>query len=260
MRTQSSISRFADLLTIVIVAVAAHASACSQVLDLRDPTLKDAAAVSDDAPPDVAQVDSSPADTGSPACAPADCPFGCEPSSPTYVCRPAKLWIYATTGLYVGDDFGGKDGTVRATSDTLCFETASIKYATRGCSRSRTHAVLFVAQGDSIPLMTINYGIPTDAPVHRADDDARVFATWNDLIDTTNTKPPAVPVTKDQPGIVWSGALGSATCRAWTSSLSTQVGNQGDTTAISANWLSRKGANACDQLAKLLCICWTGGE
>jgi hypothetical protein len=241
-------------------AVAVLAASCSQVLGLKDPTLdeqmgntqKDAAidAVPADAPPDMAPA----------GCVPATCPFGCDPNSSTHACLPAKLWVFPSKGLYVGDGFGGKDNTVRATSDTLCLATANEKFPTRACGRNRTHAVLEISDGDSLNLMATRYQIPTDVPVHRADDDVRVFAGWNDLIDLTNTKPPAGRVTNDTPGVVWSGAFGNATCNAWTSSATAQLGTQGDTTLTSANWLSRKGGIACDQLAKLLCVCWSGGD
>lgn len=205
-------------------------------------------------------IDGGSIDAGPRGCDESECPFGCDPDSGEDACLPAKLWVYPTAGQYLADGFGGQDNTVRATSDLLCVATAEERYAARSCNRDRTHAVLFVSQGDSIPLMATQYEIPTDAPVHRADDDVRVFASWNDLIDTTNTRPPAAPVTLASPGFVWSGALGTSTCLSWTTAASGQLGNQGDTSVTSANWLSRRGGIACDQLANLLCICWSGGE
>lgn len=204
--------------------------------------------------------DAGSSDAGPVGCDESQCPFGCDPDSDEDACRPARLWVYPSAGQFLADGFGGQDNTVRATSDLICIATAEERYAGRSCNRDRTHAVLFVSQGDSIPLMATRYEIPTDAPVHRAEDDVRLFAGWNDLVDTTNTRPPAAPVTLASPGFVWSGALGTATCQSWTTSSPSELGIQGDTSSTSANWLSRRGGVGCDQLANLLCVCWSGGE
>jgi hypothetical protein len=237
------------------VATAALVAACSQVLGFKDPKLDD----SSNSPGIDASVDASI--DGAPAgCVPAACPFGCDAS--TNACRVGTLWVYMTTGSFLGNGFGGKDtpASVRATSDALCFATVSAKYMTRQCNQTRTHAVLSVSTADSLSLMATKYTIPTTVPVRRADDDVLVANNWNDLIDTT--KQPRAPVSTaatEPAGIVWSGATESSTCKNWTSEATADSGVQGHTTLTTANWLAR-GAGQCDLLARLLCICWSGGN
>src|SRR5687767_13601016 len=102
-------------LVLCILAIVAL-SACSQFLQLRDPTLDDDSGM-DGGPTDAGTTgDGTPAadapgDAGPPACVAENCPFGCDPDSPTNACRPAKLWVYATTGLFLGGGFGGQDNT-----------------------------------------------------------------------------------------------------------------------------------------------------
>ena len=251
---------------------AALATGCSSVLGFKDPSLNnvtpddaatdapiDAAAMAIDGAIDGA-IDAPPTDTGPAACVPSACPFGCDTT--TNMCRPAELWVFETTGLFVGNDFGGKDNTVRATSDALCFATATTKFMTRACNSARTHAILSVSSADSIGLMATTYGIPTAAPVHRADDDVVVIDTWDNLVGKQVS--PNVPVTTAMSaaaGTVWTG-LGETpqtTCNKWASAAATDFGEQGNTTITSTNWLFR-GATECDFLAHLLCICWSGGQ
>jgi len=234
---------------IVMVAVAL-AAGCSQVLGFKDPKLEDTGSNTEDA-----AIDTPPG-----ACGPVVCPFGCDTT--TTACRDGKLWVYMTTGSFLGDSFGGKDTppSVRATSDALCFSTFSTKYMTKQCTQARTHAVLSVSTADSLALMATKYTVPTTAPVHRADDDVLVANTWNDLIDTTKSPRAPVSTAATEPaGIVWSGATESSTCKNWTSEATADFGVQGHTTLTSANWLAR-GAGQCDLLAHLLCVCWSGGD
>jgi hypothetical protein len=232
-----------------VMLAAALAAGCSQVLGFKDPRI-------DDTKPDLdAAVDMPTA-----ACVPANCQFGCDASTNT--CRDGKLWVFMTTGLFLGDDFGGKDTppSVRATSDALCFATFSAKYVTRQCNQHRTHAVLSVSTADSLALMATNYTIPTTVPVHRADDDVLVANNWTDLLDMN--KQPRAPITTaatESAGIVWSGATETSTCKNWASEAAGDSGVQGHTTLTSTNWLAR-GASECDLLAHLLCVCWSGGE
>jgi hypothetical protein len=237
------------------VAIAVLATACSSVLGLKDPTLDET-----EIPMPDAAIDGPPIDMGPAACMPSACPFGCDPSS--NACRDGKLWVFLTTGSYLGDGFGGRDTppTVRATTDALCNATATATHSARACNRTRTHAVILISASDSIALMATQYGIPTTVPVHRADDDVLVANTWNDLIDTT--RPPRAPIANaptEQAGIVWTGANGSSTCVNWTSAAMTDNGVRGHPTLMSANWMIRS-SNTCNLLARLLCVCWSGGE
>jgi hypothetical protein len=164
-------------------------------------------------------------------------------------------------GTFQADGFGGTDRppSVRATADLRCVQTYlnSNKFMMRQCNRARTHAVLYVSDGDSLGLMATQYSIPVTVPVHRADDDAAVFSNWDDLVDTTGKRPAVNPIT-DSTGLLWTGALGTATCNSWTTL--TGEGVVGNGLVMAANWLSREGGIACDTLARLLCICWAGGE
>jgi hypothetical protein len=238
---------------VTALAVAALVTGCSQVLGFKDPRLDDTGNPAIDAA--AASLDTAPG-----GCSPSACPFGC--NSTTNACLDSKLWVYMTTGSFLGDGFGGKDTPplVRATSDALCFATASAKHRMRQCAQGRTHAVLSVSTADSLPFMATKYTIPITVPVHRADDDVLVANSWNDLIDIT--KQPRAPVSTaatEPAGIVWSGATESSTCKNWTSEATADSGVQGHTTLTSANWLAR-GAGQCDLLARLLCICWSGGN
>jgi hypothetical protein len=242
---------------LIAIATAALVTACSSVLGLKDPTLDEGGNPNDaaiDAPVDAA------IDTGPAACRPADCPFGCDRS--TNACRAEKLWVYLTTGSFLGNGFGGTDvpATVRETTDARCFETASAMHAARACNRMRTHAVLFVNGGDNIAGMATRYSIPVTAPVHRADDDVLVANTWNDLIDTRAPRAPVSTAATEAAGIVWTGANTTSHCTNWTSSADMGVnGVRGHTTLMVSTWMNRS-SSACNLLARLLCVCWSGGE
>lgn len=260
--------RFA-IASIAAAALGLAAAGCSNVLGLKDPTFNDTA---HDAAIDTPPVD-APTDVGQAACMPSVCPFGCETG--TTVCRPARLWVYLTTKngspqSFLGDGFGGPSNTVRATSDTECFTTATQTpaFAVRACSRDRTHAILTVNGADSIPAMSALYSIPTTVEVHRADDDVLVANTWNDLTDTT--KAPRAPVASTMSaatealGIVWTGSGGANTCAGWTSkgsdaTSSNDNGVRGHTTLMVATWMGRD-VLTCNNLARLLCVCWSGGQ
>jgi hypothetical protein len=248
------------------IAIALAAAGCSNVLGLKDPTFNDTGHdASIDTPPIDAAIDTGPA-----ACMPSACPFGCDTA--TNMCRPAKLWVYLTTAngspqSFLGDGFGGASNTVRATTDTLCFTTATNTFAARACSRDRSHAILTISGADSIPAMSALYNIPTTVEVHRADDDVLVANTWNDLTDTT--KAPRAPVASaasaasEALGIVWTGSGGANTCGGWTSQGSTASANdngvRGHTTLMVTTWMGRD-VLTCNNLARLLCVCWSGGQ
>ena len=147
-----------------------------------------------------------------------------------------------------------------ATADGVCLATYTTTFSALACNRNRMHAVLSISAQDSIALMASKFTIPTTVPVNRADDDVLVANNWNDLTDTT--KQPRAPVTtapSEAEGIVWTGANGSSTCTSWTSESPTVSGARGHTTLTASNWLVRDTAS-CDQLARLLCVCWSGGE
>jgi hypothetical protein len=230
------------------MVAAALAAGCSQVLGFKDPTL-------DDTKPGIdALVDTGPAN-----CVPAACQFGCDTT--TNACRDGKLWIFKTTGGTLGNGFGGTDvpPTVRGGADGRCQVTYTQRFAMRECNSNNVHAILHISSTDSIPLMATKYSIPTNVGVHRADDDVLVSNNWNDLTDPTKTlRAPATTATTDAAGTVWTGANTSSTCRNWTSAASSDTGTYGYTTRTEVTWLSA-GVVACDGLAALLCICWSGG-
>lgn len=243
---------------LVAIAVALGTAGCSSLLGLKDPTFDDPRPGPDaavDAPVDTAT------DGGPAACVASACPFGCDPG--TNACRPEKLWVYLTPGQRAGNNFGGLDTPpdVRATSDTLCFDTASNSFAMRACSRNRTHAILTINASDAIPLMATLYSIPTTVEVHRADDDVLVSNNWNDLTDTT--KIPRAPVTTVGDGVIWTGVNGNSTCSNWTSAGSSKMpadlGVQGNATLMVSTWMVRSSGD-CNLLEHLVCICFSGGQ
>jgi hypothetical protein len=240
-------------LATVIAAAAATvtlAAGCSKVLDFKDPRLDDSGGVD-------ASIDIDAAATG---CVPAACAFGCDTA--TGACRVGKLWVFKTGGAFLGNAFGGTDVpvNVRGGADGKCVVTRTTLYGNLPCSPSRVHAVLHVNGTDSLALMATKYGIPTNVPVHRAEDDVLVANNWNDLTDPTKPlRAPASTATTDAEGIVWTGANTVATCLSWTSVVSTDVGTRGYTNRVDATWLSQD-TFRCDRLAGLLCICWSGGE
>jgi hypothetical protein len=223
------------------------AAACSQVLGFKDPTLDEGAPTVDAA---------APADGSQSSCA--ACRFGCDPS--TGACRPERLWIFKTPGATLANDFGGADQppNVRGGADARCLAAYSASYASRQCSPAHVRAVLHVSSVDSIAGMAARYAIPVDVPVHRADDNARVTASWGALIDPTRVLDvPATTAATDAVGVVWSGSP-AASCQNWTSALGTDTGTRAFTTRTDATWLSQD-TFRCDRLAGLLCICWPGG-
>jgi hypothetical protein len=257
-----------------LIAAAALVAGCSSILGFKDPTFQEDKPVGDaaiDSP--ITAIDAAidaptdaPIDSGPAACVPSACTFGCDTA--TNKCRISSLYLYATTALLLGDGFGGigANPTVRATSDALCFDTASTKFPARKCDSTRTHAVLSVSTSDSLDLMRTKYGIPLidergqPVEVHRADDDAVVSGTWNVFLDP-QVAPRVPPTTATTVGAatIWTGSGESSTCKEWTSEAAGDFGEQGNTMITSMNWL-RRGATPCDTLAHLLCVCWPGGS
>lgn len=238
----------------MVMAAAALAAGCSQVLGFKDPTVDNTKA--EDANTGIdAPIDMAPA-----ACMPSACQFGCDPT--TNACRDGKLWIFRTGGSFFGNGFGGTDTPpdVRAGADGKCLVTYTAAYAMRQCNNNNVHAVLYVSSSDSIPLMATKYGIPTSVPVHRADDDVLVSNNWNDLTDPTKAlRAPATTTPSGDDANVWTGANGTATCSNWTSGMSSASGTLGHTDLTVSTWLSQ-GTSTCDLLFSLLCICWPGGN
>jgi hypothetical protein len=259
---------------------------CSQVLGFKDPTLEDPAhpqdaandgptrdgpiidgPIIDGAIVDGPTIDGPPIDAAidapsGPSCVPANCPFGCDTTRDA--CRPGKLSVFLTNGAFLGDGFGGdptNPPAARAGADARCLQTYNVTFPTLQCNPARMHAVLSANNSDdSIPLMASRYSIPTTVEVHRASDDVLVFNNWNDLTD--NTKSPRAPVdaAPAPDDVVWSGFGGGSSCNSWTSRAPapTAAGVIGRTSLTVASWLARS-SQGCDQFARLLCVCWTGG-
>jgi hypothetical protein len=239
-------------------AAALATAGCSSVLGLKDPTLEMAG--SD------AAID-APTDSGPAPCMPSACTFGCDLG--TNACKP-RLWVYLTIGAFFGNGFIGTPPDVRGTADALCFDTVSRNFASRGCTKVQTHAILSVAGGDIIQVMASTYRIPVTAEVHRVDDDLLVFDNWNDL--TSGSKAPHAPVVSstraptEADGIAWTGFGPGApsNCIGWTSKAMPDSGVQAHTTTKDGTvpgvtWLGQ-GSGSCEFLQPLLCVCWSTGN
>jgi len=251
--SRGALAHGGDLMTtktwLIAIVAAAFTAGCSQVLGFKDPMLNETTPGID------APVDMAPA-----TCMPAACQFGCDPS--TNACRDGKLWIFRTGGSFFGNGFGGADvpPDVRAGADGKCLVTYAATYGMRQCNNNNVHAVLYVSSSDSIALMATKYGIPTNVPVNRADDDVLVSNNWNDLTDPTKAlRAPATTAPTGDEATVWTGANGVATCSNWTSRMNSASGTQGYTDRTVSTWLSQT-TSTCDLLFSLLCICWSGGQ
>ncbi|HWU90771.1 MAG TPA: hypothetical protein VN253_26075 [Kofleriaceae bacterium] len=231
-----------------VMLAAITAAGCSQVLGFKEPRADDETPEPD-----------APADTPS-VCMPQACQFGCDPG--TNECRAGKLWIFKTSASFLGKGFGGTDTppNVRGGADGQCLASYTALYSARQCNTNRVHAILHVNSTDSLSLMATRYTIPTNVPVHRAEDDVLVSDNWNDLTSSTiGLRAPATTAATDADGLVWTGTNTVATCANWTSALSTDSGTRGYTNRTNATWLSQD-TFRCDRLFSLLCICWPGGE
>lgn len=193
------------------------------------------------------------------ACMPSACRFGCDTTMNT--CRANKLWIFKTTGTFLGNAFGGTDTppNVRAGADGRCQITyTGGTLPDRQCSTANIHAILYVSAGDSIALMASKYNIPTDVEIYRAEDNVLVSDNWNDLTSPSKTlRAAATKAATDGEGLVWTGAISQNTCLNWTSGTSVDNGTRGYANRTDSSWLSEDFFR-CDRLAGLLCMCWPG--
>jgi hypothetical protein len=241
--------------SVVVIAAALAIAGCSSVLGFKDPTFDDMRPAPD------AAVDAPTIDMGPAVCMPSACPFGCDTA--TNMCRDGVLWLFPSAGAFLGNAFGGTDNPpdVRATADGKCLTTYTTTFGARQCNPARVHAVLFVSGADSLALMASKYGVPTTVPVQRADDTVLVANTWTDFLDTTKQlRAPATTAASQAEGFVWTGAnQPPSTCQNWMSGLSTDSGARGDTTVIDNTWIEHD-VLRCDRPARLLCVCWSGGE
>jgi hypothetical protein len=207
--------------------------------------------------PDIDAAIDAPIDMST-ACMPSACRFGCDPSMNQ--CRANKLWIFKTSGTFLGNAFGGTDTppNVRAGADGRCLVTYLAAFSARQCSNDNVHAILYVTAGDSIALMAAKYNIPTDVEVYRAEDNVLVSNNWNDLTDPSKSlRAAATTAATDGEGLVWTGSISQNTCLNWTSGMSTDNGTRGYADRTDSAWLGEDFFR-CDRLAALLCICWPG--
>ena len=255
-----------------LVAVVVLVTACSQVLGFKEAKVVDAASEIDaavdasaiDAPIDAA-IDAAidaPIDTPMATCVPANCPFGCDPN--TDACRQGKLSIFRTAAAFIGNGFGGTDNpvNVRGGSTAKCLETYTALYRSVPCDADHMLAILHVSNTDSIPLMATKYGIPTTAPVHRAEDDVLVANNWNDLTDPNKPlRAPASTLTDDADTQIWTGANTVSTCTNWTSTATGVTGTRGFANRTASTWLNAD-TLACvnSNSAGLACICWAAAH
>jgi hypothetical protein len=247
------------------IAIAlALAAGCSSVLGLKDPTFND---TGHDAAID-APVDATPIDMGPGACVESACQFGCDMT--TNMCRPAKLWVFVTTGSFFGDGIGGRAG-----ADAKCLTAASQStFANHVCIAARTHAIITLDSSDDIADMVGKFMIPntvtgtsTLVPVQRPDDDQKVANSWNDLVTPNKAALTDVASANTMPTdpslLVWTGFGSStaSTCMSWGSKLSTVSGVFGRTKSPTPpeTWLGQA-SDTCNLLHHLLCVCWSGGN
>jgi hypothetical protein len=242
------------------IIAAALLAGCSSILGFKDPKLDD---MLNNNPPDDAAVDAAidakidAGDTGPAACMPSACPFGCDPG--TNACREARLSVFLTMGATIGNGFGGTDASpdVRVGSDTKCIATLAAKFAALACNPARVHAVLHVSGSDTLLGMASKYRIPLNAPVRRADDNALVADGWDHLLSSPDNPPSSE--TDPAQATVWTGANESTHCNNWTSGVNGVSGIVGDTSSKLVTWTLGP-AQPCNRTARLLCVCWTGGE
>lgn len=218
---------------VLVVAAIMQLVGCSQILGLKEPGLED---------PSIG--DASSQDTGV---------DGVDGSS-----SATRLWIFRTTGAFLGNAFGGTDNppNVRGGADSRCLATYVAQHQARGCTQTDVRAILHVNSTDSIALMSVHYNIPTGLPVYRAEDIVLVADNWNALFNATMPlRASATTAVLDTDGVVWTGANTSDTCRNWTSTVSTDLGSRGYTNRTDITWANQD-TFRCDRLASLLCICW----
>ena len=65
-------------------------------------------------------------------------------------------------------------------------------------------------------------------------------------------------------GVAWTGTGGTQTCAGWTSkgsdaTSSNDNGVRAHTTLMVNSWMQRE-FSTCNNLARLLCVCWSGGQ
>jgi hypothetical protein len=187
------------------------------------------------------------------------CDFGCGGGT----CREGVLWTFETIGGTVANAFGGTDvpPNPRGGADGRCLVAYNERHTARQCNPANVHAILHVNGTDSLAGMAGRFGIPTSIPVRRAADQAPVAANWAALLNpgASGLTNPATTAASEAEGIFWSGANTADHCRNWTSAVSTDVGTRGYGTITSTNWLSRDSFR-CDRTARLLCVCWAGGD
>ncbi len=170
------------------------------------------------------------------------CPSGCDAGT----CREARIWIFPTRGQF-GGDIGG-----RVAADNYC----AIKYreSFEHLACNQVHALLGISASDRLQSMPVTFGVPTDAPVFRAQDGEGgplVANSWNEL---TNPNLSLTTAVSDTPLLFWSGQNTQYTCDSWTSLSGASYGELGDASARNG-WLSRA-LDTCDKVFNLICICW----
>ncbi|HEU4726535.1 MAG TPA: hypothetical protein VFT22_01545 [Kofleriaceae bacterium] len=240
-----------------VMVAAALLAGCSSILGFKDPKLEDTNTPPADAPvePVDTRTDAS-IDTGPAACMPSACPFGCDQS--TNACREARLSVFLTPGATIGNGFGGSDMNpdVRGGADTRCVAAAA-NFPALACNPLRVHAVLYVSGTDTLLGMASKYGIPTNAPVRRADDNVLVADTWDRLLSGPD-QPPSSELDPTL-AMIWTGANTTNHCANWTNGTNASSGTVGDATSKLATWTSVTN-QLCNRTARLLCVCWSGGQ
>jgi|SRR5882672_4408233 len=223
-------ARLAVTMTACSIAwlVTSLAAGCSQLLDVREPIVRDDAGVPDG---------TSPNDGPDPDAA--DIP---------------RLWLFTTNGVYDGD-LGSTNGG-RATADARCDEMYQFAYMKRQCSQ--IHAVLQVDNvTDTLNAMATTFQIPSDRPVARAVDAVKLADHWADVVDRTVDLQAPVVSSSTTPVYFWSGrgTTGNRQCTGWKSTDPGLLGDAGDATKTTS-WLAQM-AFTCDSLAPhLMCVCW----
>ena len=149
---------------------------------------------------------------------------------------------------------GGADGRLGA--DTLCRNAAA-----KPAGYANYRAFISVTAADEIRDMPANYGVPTTGPI-LSPTGTTIANNWADLLDGTiavdlTTAGVVTTVTYYYTGANADGSVAADTCQAWTSSVGTDDGAEGNDAATDATWLNDVVPWGCDNTNNtILCLAY----
>lgn len=161
---------------------------------------------------------------------------------------PRRLVMYKAGG--VSGAIGGRPG-----ADVLCGQAAMGKAGVP--LHATTRALLSVDVGDTIALMPILYGVPTDRMI-TGPNWSVIADDWADLLDGS------IDMTLSAAGVmfgVWysgslaDGTLAAETCSGWTDG-SGSSGRYGFQLSTGVEWISSGSALCGNPLYDVLCLAW----